>query len=51
MNNSNLNKELTILIVLYKESLELVEKNLDNLTEFKKILIDNASDYDLKKKL
>jgi len=51
MNNLNLNKELTILIVLYKESLELIEKNLDNLTEFKKILIDNASDYDLKKKL
>jgi N-acetylglucosaminyl-diphospho-decaprenol L-rhamnosyltransferase len=51
MTNLNLNQELTILIVLYKESLDLIEKNLDNLTAFKKILIDNASDYEIKKKL
>lgn len=51
MNNPNLNPELTILIVLYKENLDLIEKNLDNLNAFKKIIIDNASDYELKKKL
>ena len=51
MDNLNLNQELTILIVLYKESVDLVEKNLDNLSAFKKIIIDNGSDFYLKKKL
>jgi len=51
MNNSNLNKELTILMVIYKENLDLIEKNFDNLKAFKKIIIDNGFDYELKKKL
>lgn len=49
MNNSNLNKELTILMVIYKENLDLIEKNFDNLKAFKKIIIDNGFDYELKK--
>jgi len=51
MNNSNLNKELTILMVIYKENLDLIEKNFYNLKEIKKIIIDNGFDYELKKKL
>ena len=45
------NNEITVLIVLYKETYELISKTLDTLKSYKKIIIDNGNDLELKKKL
>jgi N-acetylglucosaminyl-diphospho-decaprenol L-rhamnosyltransferase len=45
------NNEITILIVLYKETYGLISKTLETLKSFKKIIIDNGCDQGLKKKI
>jgi N-acetylglucosaminyl-diphospho-decaprenol L-rhamnosyltransferase len=45
------NNEITVLIVLYKETYDLVSKTLETLKSYKKIIIDNGCDKDLKKKI
>ena len=44
-------KNLTILIILYQENIDIVKKCLDQLKKFKVIIIDNANDIELKNKL
>ena len=51
MLNLNDYSSVTIVIVLYKESFELVNKTLKNLRNYKIIIIDNANNYTLKKKI
>ena len=46
--NNLLNKEITIQIVLYEESIDLIYKCLNNLKDFNVILIDNAGNKNLK---
>ena len=47
--NSSTN-EITITIVLYKEKTNLVFKCLENIKNFKIIIVDNANNVSLKKK-
>ena len=51
MKNLNDNETLTIVIVLYKEPFELIYKTLDQIKEFKIIIIDNDNNYELKTKI
>ncbi len=44
-------QDITIAIVLYEEDFDLLYKTLDKLRSFKKIIIDNANNFDLKKKI
>ena len=44
-------EKLTILIILYQENIDVIKKCLDQLKNFKVIIIDNANDKDLKNKL
>ena len=46
-----MNKRLSILIILYEENFEIIKKCLSQINEFKIIIIDNANDKDLKKKI
>ena len=46
-----INKKLTILMILYEENYEIIKKCLDKIKNFKIIIIDNANDKDLKKKI
>ena len=50
MSESNLYKDITIVIVLYKETFELLSKTLSTINSFKKIIIDNDRNLELKKK-
>ena len=43
--------ETTILIVLYKETYELVSKTLEQLKSYQVIIIDNGNDHELKNKI
>ena len=47
----NTNTEITVVIVLYKESFELISKTLSTLKSFEKIIIDNDNNLELKKKI
>ncbi len=49
--NDHLAKNLTIVIVLYKESFQLISKTLSTINSFKKIIIDNDNNIDLEKKI
>ena len=49
--NDNLYKEITIIIVLYEERLDLVLKSIENIKNFKIVIIDNAGNKVLKKKV
>ena len=51
MKNLNDNETLTIVIVLYKEPFELIYKTIDQIKEFKIIIIDNDNNYELKTKI
>ena len=51
MNISKYYNEITIVIVLYYESYDLISKTLNHLNNFKKIIIDNSNNADLKKKI
>ncbi len=44
-------KEITVLIILYKEKYEMISGCLKNLKNFKVIIIDNDNNIDLKKKV
>jgi len=43
-----INQKLTILIILYEENLEIINKCLENIKDFKIIIIDNANNKSLK---
>ena len=43
--------EITIIIVLYEEKLQLVLRCLKNLKNFKIIIVDNANDTSLKREI
>ena len=49
--DSNINHEITIIIVLYEEEFSLIKKCLKNISNFKIIIIDNAGNKKLKKKI
>ncbi len=49
--DKNFQKEITILIILFKEEYEIVSSCLKNIKNFKVIIIDNANDIYLKKKI
>ena len=43
-------KEISVLLVLYQEDINLIIKNLINFKNFKIIIVDNDSNFELKKK-
>ena len=43
--------EITVIIVLYEEKLQLVLRCLENLKNFKIIIVDNANDTSLKREI
>ena len=49
--NDNLYNEITIVIVLYEEEFELINRCLNNIKNFNIIIIDNAGNKKLKNKL
>mgnify|MGYP001414342013 CR=1 FL=1 len=51
MNKETYYQKITILIVLYKEDYNLIYRTLDKIRSFKKIIIDNANNVDLMKKI
>ena len=51
MENLNIKKDITIVLVLYKETFDLVSKTLNSLKLFKIIIIDNDDNLILKKKI
>lgn len=51
MSEFNLHKDITIVIVLYKETFKLLSKTLTSINSFKKIIIDNDKNLELKKKI
>ncbi len=51
MKNLNLNKEITVVIVLYKESEDLIVKTLAQISNLKIIIIDNDANQELKNKI
>jgi len=51
MINENNIKSITIVIVLFKESFEIINKTLEHIKDFKIIIIDNANNHDLKKEI
>ena len=51
MSELNLHKNITIVIVLYQEPFELLSKTLNTINSFKKIIIDNNGNIELKKKI
>ncbi len=51
MKNQNVNKTLTIVIVLYRESFELIFKTLNHIRDLKIIIIDNDNNIELKNKI
>ena len=51
MNKKNVDTEITIVIVIYKESFDLISKTLTSLKSFKVIIIDNDNNYEFKKKV
>ena len=44
-------KQISVLLVLYQEDINLIKKNLINFKNFKIIIIDNDSNLELKKKI
>ena len=51
MNVSKYYNDITIVIVLYHETYDLIFKTLNHLNNFKKIIIDNSNNINLKKKI
>ena len=51
MNQNTLKNKITIIIVLYREDYEILYKTLDKIRDFKKIIIDNSNNLELKNKL
>lgn len=50
-NNQKLNEKITVIIVMYEEKLDIICKTLEKITNFKKIIIDNAGDINIKKNI
>tara|TARA_B100001769_G_scaffold273175_1_gene268862 strand:- start:843 stop:1724 length:882 start_codon:yes stop_codon:yes gene_type:complete len=48
MDQHNLKNEITIIIVLYREDYNLLYKTLDKIRDFRKIIIDNSNNEELK---
>ena len=48
MDPHNLKNKITIIIVLYREDYNLLYKTLDKIRDFKKIIIDNSNNVELK---
>ena len=51
MNQYRIKSEITIIIVLYREDYKLLYKTLDKIRDFKKIIIDNSNNVELKNKV
>ena len=51
MEQYNLRNKITIIIVLYREDYDLLYKTLDKIKEFRKIIIDNSNNLELKNKI
>ena len=51
MEQYDLKNKITIIIVLYREDYNLLYNTLDKIREFRKIIIDNSNNKDLKIKL
>jgi N-acetylglucosaminyl-diphospho-decaprenol L-rhamnosyltransferase len=49
--NSNLHNKITIVIVLYEEKFELIDRCLENIKNFDIVIIDNAGNKKLKKQI
>ena len=49
--NDNLYNKITIIIVLYEEEFELINRCLNNIKNFNIIIVDNAGNKKLKNKL
>jgi hypothetical protein len=49
--NRSIFEEITIVIVLYRESIDLLSECLKNIKGFKVIIIDNAYDKELKNQI
>ena len=48
--NASIN-EITVTIVLYKEKISIISRCLENIKNFKIVIVDNAGDHSLKKKI
>ena len=51
MKNLNDNKNLTVIIVLFKEPFQLIKKTLETIKDLKIIIIDNDNNFHLKNKI
>ena len=51
MGQYNLENMITIIIVLYRENYNILYKTLDKIRDFKKIIIDNSNNIQLKQKI
>ena len=51
MNQNTLKNNITIIIVLYREDYQILYQKLDKIRDFKKIIIDNSNNLELKNKL
>ena len=51
MDQNSLINNITVIIVLYREDYNLLYKTLDKIREFKKIIIDNSNNIELKNKV
>ncbi len=51
MNQNTLKNKITIIIVLYREDYQILYQTLDKIRDFKKIIIDNSNNLELKNKL
>ena len=51
MDQYSVTKEITIILVLYREDYNLLLKTLDKIRNFRKIIIDNSNNLELKNKI
>ena len=51
MEQYDLKNKITIIIVLYRENYKLLSKTLDKIRDFRKIIIDNSNNVELKNKV
>ena len=51
MEQYDLRNKITIIIVLYRENYKLLSKTLDKIRDFRKIIIDNSNNVELKNKV